>query len=271
MLQPRDPPRERVCARLHSPASTRQGLYSPGGRRWAACRILANTNSMHIYVHMLSFFALCCLAHCDALRAGMMLCDVPTPALLLDCTTARQRGLTAAALNACLGSGDSGGLSDLVYVHCSVLSGRKPRDGAIGSTTVAGADCPSAAPDASVVLANLDATLEQCGGAGAFLGLGVNNHYTGGYYWGRSSGPGAAMPAPGVRVAVGAAGSVALLRVANSNDGKRSEWCEFLAPEDQCQLVPGNVAAALDRFGPPRQLSSTCFAEASRNPLGTLL
>ena len=84
------------------------------------------------------------------------------------------------------------------------------------------------------------------------------------------------MPAPGVRVAVGAAGSVALLRVANSNDGKRSEWCEFLAPEDQCQLVPGNVAAALDRFGPPRQLSSTCFAgglsEPSRNPpLGTLV
>ncbi|EOD37740.1 hypothetical protein EMIHUDRAFT_251966 [Emiliania huxleyi CCMP1516] len=199
---------------------------------------------------MLSFFALCCLAHCDALRAGMMLCDVPTPALLLDCTTARQRGLTAAALNACLGSGDSGGLSDLVYVHCSVLIGRKPRDGAIGSTTVAGADCPSAAPDASVVLANLDATLEQCGGAGAFLGLGVNNHYTGGYYWGRSSGPGAAMPAPGVRVAVGAAGSVALLRVANSNDGKRSEWCEFLAPGDQCQLVPGNEdEAALRSLG----------------------
>ena len=36
-----------------------------------------------------------------------------------------------------------------------------------------------------------------------------------------------------------------LVRVANSNDGKRSEWCEFLRKNDQLQIVPPTSRALL--------------------------
>ena len=98
-----------------------------------------------------------------------------------------------------------------------------------------------------VTLARLDCTLEQVGGSEAFLGLGLNNHMTGGYYWGRASGPGAAMPAPGVALRSAEEG-LHLVRVENSNDGKRSEWCEFLRRDDQCQIVPADPRAALNAF-----------------------
>ena len=177
------------------------------------------------------------------LVAGMMLCDVPSPALVVDCTTARQRLASAEALDAALAAADGDRLRDLVYVHATVLEGRDPAYGAVGSTTAAGQP-----GDAAVVLAQLDATSAQVGGSGAFVGLGLNNHFTGGYYWGRSSGPGAAMPAPGVDLWDGGAPLLQLRRVGNSNDGKRSEWCEFLTPGDMLQIVPGSLPLALESF-----------------------
>jgi len=128
-------------------------------------------------------------------------------------------------------NGASPSLSGLLYVHASVIEGRDE--------------------EASPVLATLDCSAAMAGGRGAFLGLGVNNHFTGGYYWGRSSGPGAAMPAPGVAlqsVEDSMSAPLQLLRIANSNDGKRSEWCEFLAANDQVQLVPADIGAALEAF-----------------------
>jgi hypothetical protein len=175
-----------------------------------------------------------------SVRRGTMLCDVPSPTLLLDCSTARQReGLDGAALDAALASGVLAQLTDLVYVHTRVMRGRDPSAGAVGSTTRSGTDVP-----VEVELAVLDATAEQCGEE-AYVGLGMNNHYTGGYYWGRSSGPGAAMEAPGMRLVADDAGALRLLRVGNSNDGKRSEWCEFLRRGDTLQLVvaPSRLSA----------------------------
>ena len=174
-----------------------------------------------------------------ALRAGMMLCDVPSPALIIDCTTARQRGLALGTLDGLT----SDLLYDLLYVHTTVQSGRTREAGAVGAMTRGTARTGTRNVDGPVLLAVLDASEAMCG-TGAFVGLGLNNHFTGSYYWGRSSGAGASLPAPGVRLAPTAtgpdAGRLQMLRVEgcdNSNDGKRSEWCEFLRRGDELQLV----------------------------------
>jgi len=186
-----------------------------------------------------------------SLSIGTMLCDVPSPALLLDCTTARRRGVALDSEH--LGQLDGERFQDLVYVHASVLTGREASDGPVGTTTRAGGTCETS----DIVLACLDASASECGGSDAFVGLGLNNHFTGGYYWGRSSGPGAALPAPGVRLRTeGDDGLLTMVRSAsvlrndgeeanNSNDGKRSEWAEFLRSGDQVQIVvsPGELAA----------------------------
>ncbi len=182
-----------------------------------------------------------------ALRAGLLLCDVPTPALLLDHSTAATTcGLSPEELDAAINEADAERLTDLLYIHASVTSGRDASAGAVGMTTLP----QRAAPTEPVRLATLDTTLAQVGGDGAYLGLGLNNHMTGGYYWGRSSGIGAAMPAPGVDLAgdVAGEGALRLVRVENSNDGKRSEWCEFLSLDDQVQIVPASATAALAAF-----------------------
>jgi hypothetical protein len=183
----------------------------------------------------------------SSLVAGMMLCDVPSPALVLDCTTARQR-CTADELDAALARPSDPStevlLRDLLYVHTSVVRGRDTSLGAVGSIN---------RRTEPTVVAEVDATIQQVGGSDCFAALGLNNHFTGGYYWGRSSGPGAAMPAPGIDVRPtddGTAGarSLELLRVGNTNDGKRSEWCEFLVKGDTLQIVPGSLQESFAAF-----------------------
>lgn len=172
-------------------------------------------------------------------------CCVGLHSLLLDHTTAATwRGLAPAALDAALNAPTTALLEDLLYVHTAVLDGRSSAAGAVGSTTLA----QRTTPNEPVVLATLDCTLAQVGGAGAFLSLGLNNHLTGGYYWGRSSGRGAAMPAPGVALTGDDDRPLRLVRLENSNDGKRSEWCEFLRTGDQVQIVPSDPSMALEAF-----------------------
>ena len=183
----------------------------------------------------------------EALHSGMYLCDVPTPALLLDHTTAATwRGLSPRALDAAINDADAELLADLLFVHVTTVSGREAA-GAVGATTLAQRETP----DAPIVLATLDCSQRQAGGDASFLGLGMNNHLCGGYYWGRSTGPGAAMPAPGVALlstGVDDDDSLRLVRIENSNDGKRSEWCEFLAAGDQMQIVHDLPSVALSSF-----------------------
>ena len=92
---------------------------------------------------------------------------------------------------------------------------------------------------------------------GAFLGIGLANHHVGGYYWARGMGMGAALPAHGVAFGYrenrtetlhgqlfwkkrlpGQNASETTQQSSNSNDGKRSEWADFLVVGDAVQLVP---------------------------------
>jgi hypothetical protein len=110
------------------------------------------------------------------------------------------------------------------------------------------------------------AALDLPPGQRAQLVLGLNNHHVGSYYWARSAGSGAAMEAPGIVLLDGnddngradhCNGGTSHLcwesvegpTACNSNDGKRSEWVNFLRPGDQVQLRPFEpVEAALAEF-----------------------
>lgn len=89
----------------------------------------------------------------------------------------------------------------------------------------------------------------------AKLVLGLNNHHVGSYYWARASGAGAAMEAPGIFLDAHNS-ERGILRWAsplgptdcNSNDGKRSEWVNFLRKRDTVQLLPADAEAAVHRF-----------------------
>lgn len=114
-----------------------------------------------------------------------------------------------------------------------------------------------------------------------YLGIGLANHHVGGYYWARGMGMGASLPAHGIAVRnacvteeeedehdhisiTNTSTTCTMLgelywkkrgpghdayetteESSNSNDGKRSEWADFLAVGDTVQLVPCNVMAAL--------------------------
>ena len=90
--------------------------------------------------------------------------------------------------------------------------------------------------------------------APAHLVLGLNNHHVISYYWARSAGSGAAMEAPGVILVYDSTTSSPVqirwaspegYTACNSNDGKRSEWVQFLKEGDQIQLRPNNVKTML--------------------------
>lgn len=114
------------------------------------------------------------------------------------------------------------------YMHCRVTKPRQPDD---STTFLAALDVPAAAA------------------VGAHLVLGLNNHHVVSYYWARSAGAGAAMEAPGVVLSNGGNTlqweSEAGFTDCNSNDGKRSEWVNFLRTGDQVQLRPACTETAL--------------------------
>uniref|UniRef100_A0A7S1BTC1 Uncharacterized protein n=2 Tax=Corethron hystrix TaxID=216773 RepID=A0A7S1BTC1_9STRA len=92
----------------------------------------------------------------------------------------------------------------------------------------------------------------------AYPCLGLNNHHVGPYYWARSAGAGSAMEAPGVVFGDGnyygdghADGKGTLSwrkRGGNTNDGKRSEWVQFLQKGDGVQFVPYDPSDVIERF-----------------------
>ncbi|KAH8060780.1 exodeoxyribonuclease III [Aureococcus anophagefferens] len=79
------------------------------------------------------------------------------------------------------------------------------------------------------------------------------------YFWARATGPGARRAAPGIGLAAGD-GSVDLRWLSDAEaaargdqpqagGGKWSEWVEYLAVGDEVDLVPRDVAGALEAFG----------------------
>ena len=123
------------------------------------------------------------------------------------------------------------------YWHAAVTRGRKE------ATTT---------DDSSTFLAQLDVSSAVVAND-AHLVLGLNNHHVISYYWARSAGGGACMEAPGIVVVQQQPDGFACLawqdaggpQACNSNDGKRSEWANFLRPGDQVQLVPHDATRAI--------------------------
>lgn len=115
--------------------------------------------------------------------------------------------------------------------------------------------------DATYPLATFDC-LHSMGGPNVYLSMGLNNHYDAGYYFARSAGAGARLAAPGVAVRPGPEGIMELVRLPEAeaaalnpaagfqtNDGKRSEWCEFLRRGDEVDLIPTDPLSTLSALG----------------------
>ena len=120
----------------------------------------------------------------------------------------------------------------------------------------------------------------------AHLVLGLNNHHVGSYYWARSAGMGSSMEAPGI--SFDSSNNVnennsnnGILRwdaeggpfVCNSNDGKRSEWVNFLRIGDNIQLLPhfeeDAIMAFLEKYGTDIETSRIYGVSSKGRPLGS--
>lgn len=136
------------------------------------------------------------------------------------------------------------------FIHTRVTSTKK-RD-AILQTQGSGKSLP---------VCDVDTPYSAVVPVGAYLGLGLANHHVGGYYWARSMGIGASLPAHGIYFGLSSGnekdgelfwkkrgpGDVAETteESSNSNDGKRSEWVDFLTVGDTVQLVPYDPVSIL--------------------------
>jgi hypothetical protein len=129
----------------------------------------------------------------------------------------------------------------------------------------------------------------------AHLVLGLNNHHVGSYYWARSAGVGASMEAPGIAFESLFSSSTSnndeenddcdnvergIIKwetdggplECNSNDGKRSEWVNFLRIGDNVQFLPscdeGAIMAFVQKFGDADE--SRIYGVSSKGrPLGS--
>ena len=140
---------------------------------------------------------------------------------------------------------DVGGREPIGLMHSSVIRARE-------GITSNDYDIPQGAFLAEIdLIPSHCSSLEEPGSekeAVAELVLGVNNHHVGPYYWARSAGSGAFMEAPGIKFGWAARFGMnkGILRWSeeggpldcNSNDGKRSEWVNFLRVGDNVQLLP---------------------------------
>jgi hypothetical protein len=171
--------------------------------------------------------------------------DQPPPLLLPESLDELMRQGEAKGVDVCFG-----------YIHTKVLQSRSNNgeddEQEETSSYLAKLDLPTS--DGKVVV--LD----------AHLVLGLNNHHVGSYYWARSAGGGAAMEAPGVVLRGGNRLDWASdeFKDCNSNDGKRSEWVNYLKVNDQVQLRPRCLSASVVRLFRDHIYGIT----SARRPLG---
>ena len=203
------------------------------------------------------------------INALMLLSDVPTPSFIIDMQALRR--IAEPPLN------DNG---DIPSIRCpknnlllQPISNTKRNNkvidcqfptvegqqaiGYLHTTVTRGRD--DAIPDEdepiSTFLAEVDLDPTLCRND-AHLVLGLNNHHVGSYYWARSAGAGSSMEAPGVGYGSSKSNSKGVLRwldesgptACNSNDGKRSEWVNFLRKQDTVQLLPNDGQDTLMEF-----------------------
>eukprot|EP00985_Skeletonema_marinoi_P028298 scaffold24461_cov118-Skeletonema_marinoi.AAC.1 len=209
------------------------------------------------------------------INALMLLSDVPTPSFIIDMQALRR--IAEPPLN------DNG---DIPSIRCpknnlllQPISNTKRNNkvidcqfptvegqqaiGYLHTTVTRGRD--DAIPDEddlSAFLAEIDLDPTLCRDD-AHLVLGLNNHHVGSYYWARSAGAGSSMEAPGVGYGSSKSNSKGVLRwldeggptACNSNDGKRSEWVNFLRRHDTVQLLPNDGQDTLLEFYKRQSLS----------------
>ena len=170
----------------------------------------------------------------------LMLSQAPTPLLLVDLDALLAVDLESIGAMSCAERSDL--LSDALFVHARVTSTRDATTSFHKSTAAA--------------LATLDCPLPR---GGAYLCMGLQTQPDADYFWARATGPGARRAAPGIGLAAGD-GSVYLRWLSDAEaaargdqpqtgDGKWSEWVEYLAVGDEVDLVPRDVAGALEAFG----------------------
>lgn len=199
----------------------------------------------------------------------MLLSDVPTPSFIIDVQALRRTAeppfndgevpcircpknnllLQPISLN---NDSDNTNHDNVNAINCQfqIIDGQ-PAIGYLHSTVTRGRDdaIPGEDEPISTFLAEIDLDPTLCGND-AHLVLGLNNHHVGSYYWARSAGAGSSMEAPGVEFREG------VLRwldeggptACNSNDGKRSEWVNFLRKQDTVQLLPHDGQHTLLEF-----------------------
>lgn len=152
----------------------------------------------------------------------------------------------------------SQGDSAIGYLHSSVIRSREDaipgKDDPI-ETFLAELDLSPSLTDVITGTKSNDKASSPKAESGARLVLGLNNHHVGSYYWARSAGSGASMEAPGICFG-DKCNDRGVLRwekdggpaECNSNDGKRSEWVNFLRRQDTVQLLPLAGQDCLLRF-----------------------
>jgi hypothetical protein len=212
-------------------------------------------------------------------RTGALLSDLPTPSLLLELSLAE--GALGDSLDEILShpqqqlEEDGSFLLDgSLFIHTQVTD-----------TSLRDAITQEEGSGKSHVICQVDAASpgEQLLSGGAYLGIGLANHHVGGYYWARGMGIGASLPAHGIAFRASTStnnaggelywkkrgpGSNAMETTdesSNSNDGKRSEWADFLSVGDTVQLVPHN---AMEVLNPDSPFSTLLGVRRIGRPLG---
>jgi hypothetical protein len=251
----------------------------------------------HLYLTWVVFL---CLGGFGALRqpmtvveamAAMLLGDLPTPSLVIEVQTL-QRHMDSEAIptitlcddvetvllkpspiitgvevsdDAPIEAKQAFASNDVLYLHTQVT---RPKE-----------DVSTDDEPRTTFLAEIDLQPRLCGSAQLVLGLTFD--YVGSYYWARSAGAGAAMEAPGVLFDARDP-SRGVLRweqedgpaACNSNDGKRSEWVNFLRRGDHVQLLPAHpektILAFLHAYSSDSERRCRMFGVTSKGrPLGS--
>ena len=203
-------------------------------------------------------------------KINNLLSDIPTPTFLIEMSLAETLAESAIKNNtSCNGSlndyleryhhiiddNNDNILEGCLFVHTKIVdtSQRDKINEELGSGR-------------SLSIGRCDATPNLIKG-GAYLGIGLANHHVGGYYWARGMGMGASLPAHGVEYrgipfkddkhdgemgelfwkkrGPGFDARETTEESSNSNDGKRSEWADFLNVGDTVQLIPYNTTKML--------------------------
>jgi hypothetical protein len=203
------------------------------------------------------------------IRIGDLLSDLPTPILLLELSLAEgaiKDSSSGNRLNNALEDPTrrfptSTSLDEALFVHTKVTSTSK-RDAA----------CETFGSGKTTSVCEVDVSPDDIPG-GAYLCIGLANHLVGGYYWARGMGIGACLPAHGIafgsepkndygdkeeehkkggdgelywkKRGPGQDAKETTEESSNSNDGKRSEWADFVVVGDTVQLVPENALQVL--------------------------